>query len=201
MQSLASSYVCTQKTRRTRSSSRLMGNAAGITLIEAMVVVAILAILAALAGPAFTPLMQRWRVRQAAESLQSSLYLGRSEAIKRGGNVSIKSNCASATTDWSCGWTVFIDTNNNGAQDSGQTPAEDSLQMVSVPSNTQVTLTSSNGYLHIDRWGQFDNNGNKTAAFRLYPQGASTAHPAAETVCVKPGGQIKRMDGGSSTCP
>jgi type IV fimbrial biogenesis protein FimT len=129
------------------------------------------------------------------------LYVARSEAIKRGGHVAIKSNCTNATTDWSCGWTVFIDTNGNGNQDTGQTPPEDSLQVVSVPPNTQVTLTGSNGYLRLDRWGQFDNNGNKTAAFRLYPIGTDTTNPAAETVCVEPGGQIKRMDGGGSACP
>ena len=41
---------------------------AGFTAIELLVVVAIVAILTALAAPSFTPLIERWRVRQARES-------------------------------------------------------------------------------------------------------------------------------------
>src|SRR5256885_11314686 len=61
----------------------------GFTTLELMVVVAILAILTALAAPSFTPLMERWRVRQVAEDLQATIYFARSEALKRGGNVTI----------------------------------------------------------------------------------------------------------------
>ena len=37
----------------------------------------------------FTPLIERWRMRQITEELQSTLYLARAEAIKRGGNITI----------------------------------------------------------------------------------------------------------------
>ena len=73
----------------------------GFSLLEVMVVVAILAILAALAGPSFTPMIERWRVRSATEDLQSSLYFARSEAIKRGGGISV---AAKDGADWSSGW-------------------------------------------------------------------------------------------------
>ena len=53
----------------------------GFTMIELMTVVAIMAILLALAGPSFTPLIERWRVRDSAETLTSTLYYARSEAI------------------------------------------------------------------------------------------------------------------------
>ena len=95
---------------------------AGFTAIELMVVVSIVAILAALAGPSFTPLIENWRVRESAEQLQSTLYYARSEAIKRGGQVVIQkipnntNGCTSATGTraWVCGWIVCHDTNANG---------------------------------------------------------------------------------------
>ena len=72
--------------------------ARGFTLLEVMVVVAIIAVLAALAGPSFTPIIERWRVRSAAEDLTSTFYLARSEAIKRGGGITID-----ATGGWGQG--------------------------------------------------------------------------------------------------
>ena len=47
----------------------------GFTAVELMVVVAIVAILAALAGPSFAPLIERWRVRDAAEAPVSYTHL------------------------------------------------------------------------------------------------------------------------------
>jgi len=109
----------------------------GVTAIELMVVVAIIAVLAALAGPSFTPLIERWRVRDAAETLTSSIYYARSEAIKRGGQIAIHklpnntNGCTSATgnRDWDCGWIVCHDTNNSGTC----TSAEPVLQRIETP--------------------------------------------------------------------
>lgn len=47
----------------------------GFTAIELMVVVSIIAVLAALAGPSFTQMIESWRVRDATESLSSTLFL------------------------------------------------------------------------------------------------------------------------------
>ena len=83
----------------------------GFTAIELMVVVSIIAVLPALAGPSFTQMIESWRVRDATESLRSTLLFARSEAIKRGGQIPIHklpnntNGCTSATgnRDWDCG--------------------------------------------------------------------------------------------------
>ena len=56
----------------------------GFTAIELLVVVSIIAVLAALAGPSFAQMIESWRVRDATESLRSTLIFARSEAINRG---------------------------------------------------------------------------------------------------------------------
>lgn len=55
----------------------------GMTLIEFMVLLAMVAILALIAYPSFTSLVQRYRITGEAETLFSTLQYARSEAIKR----------------------------------------------------------------------------------------------------------------------
>lgn len=59
----------------------------GFTLIEVLVVIALLGIVTALAAPGFASLVQSNRVQAAAGELQSALYYARSEAMSRGVNV------------------------------------------------------------------------------------------------------------------
>lgn len=181
--------------------------ARGFTIIEIMVVVAILGVLASLAAPSFGPLIERWRVRDAAESLQSTLFYARAEAIKNGGNVTLlrtpnSDGCSNATalTQWGCGWTVFIDTNNNGVQNTGQTPPEVTLKTIAAPTRVEINIANSNGYITLDRWGQLDSATSKNFDFRLMPQGASTTHTGATAICVGLGGHVKRLGKGDAEC-
>ena len=154
----------------------------GFSLLEVMVVVAILAILAALAGPSFTPMIERWRVRSATEDLQSSLYFARSEAIKRGGGISV---AAKDGADWSSGWQVKSGT--------------DVLQNTDAPTGVVVSLTDSESKsllsIDIDRWGKLEKT---PLAFSLQPKGADPSSAHTEMLCISLGGQIKRKS--SSSC-
>ena len=164
----------------------------GFTLIETMVVVAILAILLALAAPSFTPLIERWRVRQSVEQLQSTLYYGRSEAIKRGGGVVIQrldnpaNGCTAAKPkdEWNCGWFVCEDTNNDGTCDS----TEPVLQRYDAPANIEVTRSISGEKIKLNRWGLVD---GAWLGFSIVPKGKTTSDQAARGLCMSSGGRIK----------
>ena len=177
----------------TRLPPRLAANqrARGFTLLEVIVVVAIIAVLAAIAAPSFTPLIERWRVRQAVEGLQSTLYYARSEAIKRGGNVTVRKEAtgtngctlASGTSDWDCGWFVFADTDDDGTLDAG----EEVLQRFPAPTNVEVTRSANGASIRFDRWGR----PNAPYGFSLVPLNKSTNDSAARGLCSSSGGRIR----------
>lgn len=74
----------------------------GFTLIEAMMVVAVLAVLSAAALPELRSFMASQMVKTPASDLYASLVLARSEAIKRNAAIDI----VPAATDWAKGWEV-----------------------------------------------------------------------------------------------
>lgn len=61
--------------------------AAGVSLIELMLALAILAILLTIGVPAFTTTLQNYQIRTAAEATISGLQLARNEALRRNASV------------------------------------------------------------------------------------------------------------------
>ena len=76
------------------------GGARGFTLVELMIVLAVVAIFASLAGPSFRELTATQKVRSAVSALNESLWLARSEAIKRNADVAFEFD------DVADGWTI-----------------------------------------------------------------------------------------------
>ena len=180
--------ACTPKTR-------------GFTLIETMVVTAIVAVLAALAAPSFGTTIDRWRVRQAVESMTSTLYYARSEAIKRGGWIGIQKNpkttpgCTLAETsqEWGCGWFVFVDSDSNGTWKKG----EEILQTFDTPGNVNVMHRSGGTNIKADRYGMMSGLNAKGFTFSPVPTGVSS--PATRTICMASGGRIRVLE--EASCP
>jgi type IV fimbrial biogenesis protein FimT len=80
----------------------------GVSLVELMVVVVVLAMLATFALPAFADLTARQRLRGAADNLRGDLVFARSEAIKRQTHVFVVFSrgaqwCYAVTLDPTCG--------------------------------------------------------------------------------------------------
>jgi type IV fimbrial biogenesis protein FimT len=75
----------------------------GFTLVELVIVVAIVGIGATIAMPSLSQALAAQRLRAGATDLSSSLMLARSEAIKRGGQVRV---APLNGADWTSGWRV-----------------------------------------------------------------------------------------------
>ena len=88
---------------RTRSS--------GFTVVELMVALLVLIILLAMAAPAFEKIVANQRVRNASFDVFSALNYARSEAVKRGGAVTVRAG-ATSNGAWSSGWRITEDAGN-----------------------------------------------------------------------------------------
>ena len=93
----------------------------GVTLMECLVALAIMAILSVMAVPSFRDLLARRTVLVTAEALVDDLRFARTEALKRGGQVSVCSSAnglaCSQSAVWVEGWIVFVDGGNTAVVD------------------------------------------------------------------------------------
>lgn len=124
----------------------------GFTLLELLITLAIVAIVTAVAAPSFSDIIERQRVRSAADNLRSSIELARSEAVKRNSPVTVNR----IEDNWNKGWKV-----QDGTTVLQTFPAQPSLTI----SNTASSI-------------QFNGNGRSSAAadFSLSPDSGNTAN-------------------------
>ena len=86
----------------------------GFTLIELMVVLAVLAVMLALSAPGLTSFMRSAELSTAANSFVASLNAARSEAMKR--NLpALVMPLEPGRRDWSQGFVAFVDADRDGA--------------------------------------------------------------------------------------
>jgi type IV fimbrial biogenesis protein FimT len=114
--------------------------ARGVNMVELLIVISILSILMLIGVPSYRYVTNSNRVATEVNGLLGAMQFARSEAIKRGLSVTI---CATGgavttataacgdTTQWHAGWVVFVDVNNNGNMDAG-----DSVLRIQTPFTT-----------------------------------------------------------------
>ena len=174
----------------------------GFSLMEMMAVIAIVAIISAFAAPAFTETFRRFRVSSARDNLSATINFARVEAVRSGSQVIVEKTPASGdcsasistASDWGCGWTVYVDTNNNLTQD----VSEPSIQNVTEPKGVSVTHPGGAAAVRlvVNRWGQPGTIGDR---FIFFPSDQSIAALTTTTVCINTGGRMRNL-AGSPVC-
>ncbi|MEJ2061351.1 MAG: GspH/FimT family pseudopilin [Gammaproteobacteria bacterium] len=118
----------------------------GFTLIELMTVVALVAIMAMIAFPAYSWLTTTNRLASEINDFTTDVAYARSEAVKRGQTVTLcaSNNQASCTNGpYTFGWIVFNDINGNGTVDAGEKLLKVHSGLVHSGSTVGDTLTGT----------------------------------------------------------
>ena len=116
--------------------------AAGLTLLELLVALAIAAALLVLGGATVGNWIPRYQQRNAAAALAEALQVARGEALKRNERVDLCPSLDLSTCDpagrWHAGWIVFVDENRNGSLDPGEL-----LVRVESPMGARITVAGN----------------------------------------------------------
>jgi type IV fimbrial biogenesis protein FimT len=87
----------------------------GFSLLEIVIVVAILGIILSIAIPNFADMLAEQRARSAASEIVGDLTLARIEAIKQQRRVIFEKGAS-----WKDGWSVYVDTNGSNSLTAGE---------------------------------------------------------------------------------
>lgn len=174
---------------------KYLGMSKGFTLIELMVVIAIVGIITLVASASYTKMIADTRMTTALQKFITDIDFARSEAMKRGETVYIcstsnGSSCSNgittASSTWSSGWLIYA----SGGSPFTSSPASTSLLRISPPLSHGDTLTGG-------------------AAIQLLGNGFNTQSGASVTVVngdlrrctVFTAGSTSKIKVGSSNCP
>ena len=145
-------FVSTQAACHARQPSGrppLHGPHQGFSLIEAVVVMAVAAILLAVGLPSYQGMTERSRISSAMHLLSAHMASARNTAISyRTPTVVCPSNLAGGCRsdgDWSRGWLMFFDPDGNRQPDLPQ----DILRDENAPIHPSLRIVTSNGRLQL----------------------------------------------------
>jgi type IV fimbrial biogenesis protein FimT len=171
----------------------------GFSMVELLVVLAIVGIMTAVAMPSYRAVSNSIRVSTEINGLMGDLQFTRAEAIKQGATVttcaSANGTSCSASTTWDTGWIVFSDSNGNATVDSGETILR---KQKSISATDSFTADNSISAITFDRQGFVDGLTVSTVTMTLKPLNTTTTW----TRCIAIGkiGRLVVQQAGTGSC-
>ena len=179
----------------------------GFTLLEAIVVLAIVSVLITLAAPSLKFLMQSNAMSSTVNTFLSDMRYARIESIKRSGSVvlcrsdapeSVNPTCDGGSgpggNGWVSGWIVFHDLDNDGTRS-----ATDPILRAQSPITSVDSILESGAPANKFRFTATGRLGLSSATSMQFG-GSNFINTAQRMVCVNLGGRGRIAGDGSSAC-
>ena len=181
----------------------------GFTLLELMVVLAIVAVLSTLAAPSLTRLLQSNTLSSNVNTFMADLRYARSESIRRGGGVVMcrsddpeaanpicKTTAGPNGNGWVSGWFVFVDSDNSIDKQSSELllrmqsplPQMDSITENDGSASTKFRFTATGRLFNASPATTFHFGGDRFAA------------DVQRVLCVNLGGRVRIAGDGNASC-
>lgn len=175
----------------------------GVSLIEMLVVIALIGILSKMATSAYANLVFRMRIFSATSELHAGLLYARSESLKHGGNVIIcrsvnahapRPACDLGKSDsksnsgWGDGWLVFYDQNIDGQLSEADTILQVQGKLFSTPEQGAIIPSPNRKQI------KFNSLGQVYGTFMQFSIGMpQTAHDVDHNryICIAAGGRAR----------
>ena len=182
------------------------GRQRGFTLVELMVTLALMAILVGIAVPSFSTMIANNRIATQTNELVGALNLARSEAVRRGQGVSIRSTAAGI--EFATGWRIFNDPGLTGAAPATDDVLRESTSLAGRTTLRRVTKTGTTSYadatssltdrMYVVFNSRGGNNAGASAYFRVCDARDTTI--PGRILQVSTVGRIS-LDSSTATCP
>ena len=164
--------------------SRRHRHAAGYSLVEALVVLIIMAVLLGLGIPSFQQTLASMRVRDSAESIQTGIRLAQGEAIRQNANVYFRLTYAPGGVLANCTvQNTWVDATNhvtNWVVTTTPLPSDLTSPSCNFPLPTPLGMTDDAGLLQVAKVDQGNRVGIST---QQYQNDGTPVAPAPVQVC------------------
>lgn len=171
----------------------------GFTLLELLTTVSVAAVLLGIAVPSFTAIIRQNRLASQTNEFIVTLAVARSEAVKRGGRISVCSSNAAQTAcsgagDWGNGWLLFSDLDGApGTIDpDGTAPDDTVVQAWPAPAEEAMNVASARAFISYGSDGRAD----AATTFTVSPN--SCTGNDARTISVSLSGRASKA---TAACP